>query len=64
MDIGSPAGPIDTQGDHEVAGRDERRGLVGPFDQPDAITIEMFVQACIEKLLRVRQSIKIKVIQV
>lgn len=64
MDTRSPACSFDTQGDHQVGGREKWRRPIGPFDQPDAIPCEVFVQACIEKLLRVCQSIKIKVIQV
>ena len=64
MDIGSPACSHEAQGDHQVCRGQQRRGLVRPFDQPDAIAIEVFVQACIEEFSRVGQPIEIKVIEV
>lgn len=64
MDIGSPACTIDAQDDRQVGCGEQWRSPLGPFDQSDAIAFKVFVQASIEKFLRVRQAIKIKVIQV
>lgn len=37
-------------------------GAVGPFDETDAITLEILVKACFKKLVCMGEAIKIKVI--
>ena len=38
--------------------------FIGPFDQTNAISREVFFQACLKILFRMSESIEIKVIQV
>jgi hypothetical protein len=55
---------MDSQADPQVCGRQVGSGLVGPFDQTNALSCKEFVQTCFKVFLWLIQPIKIKVIQV
>lgn len=57
----------DGERDAQIGGRQMASGLVRPLDQTDtagrAGLPEIFVQTCFNEFIRVRETIKIKVIQ-
>ena len=55
---------MDGQDHAEVRWRQIRAGLVGPFDQTDALPCKVFVQTGFKVFLWLIQPIEIKVIQV
>lgn len=60
-----PTDPCRTQleNDREIGTRDVRTGAIGPFQQTHGTTVEILVQARIEKFIRITESIKIKVMK-
>ena len=64
MDTGSPTCSFDAKRDFEVGRRQPGKRPPRPFNQPDAVAGEIFVQTRIEKFAWIGQPIEIKVIQV
>lgn len=52
------------QFDAKIGARQIRRGFAGPFEQTNPLPLKIFIQPCIEKILRLIETIKIKVIKV
>ncbi len=58
----APAACGKLQFDFEIRRAKIRVGAVGPLDETDAVTLEVFVQAGFKKLICMGETIKIKVI--
>lgn len=64
MQAGPAAVAVGLKQDFKVCCRHKGRAFVRPFDQANTLVAEVLLKACIDKFFRVREPIKIKVIQV